>query len=192
MRLRSRMSAPGRILVGTVGYHNLRNHSIGPILLPKLRRLSWPPGVEVEELNWGPVAVAQRLQAERPPFDRIVLIGARPGELEEGTITPYRWEGGVPEPEELQARMGEAVSGVISVDNLLVVGQHRDVWPSEVYLIDVAPGLGQEEGPEPALRIKARIPRILRLARETALSPQNGDIDWVPLRGDELESRMLQ
>ena len=42
-----------RILIGTVGYHNLRNHSIDPVLLPQLQKMDWRDGVDVEEMNWG-------------------------------------------------------------------------------------------------------------------------------------------
>ncbi len=44
-----------RIFNGTVGYHNLRNHSMGPALLPQLKKMQWPEGVDVDELNWGPM-----------------------------------------------------------------------------------------------------------------------------------------
>ncbi len=42
-----------KTFIGTVGYHNLRNHSIGPALLPQLQKMQWPEGVDVDELNWG-------------------------------------------------------------------------------------------------------------------------------------------
>ncbi len=179
------MSAGKRILVGTVGYHNLRNHSIGPLLLPKLQRLPWPAGVQVEELNWGPVAVAQRLQAENPPFDRIVLVGARPGNQTEGTITLYRWEGGLPPAHEVQARIGEAISGVISVDNLLIVGEYFGAWPQHVYWIAIAPGR-QQSGPQPTPRMAAQVPRILEMTFEAALSDPGASLDGVPLEGQQL------
>ncbi len=48
-----------KIFIGTVGYHNLRNHSIGNALLPQLQKMHWSAGVDVDELNWGPIAIVQ-------------------------------------------------------------------------------------------------------------------------------------
>ncbi len=51
-----------KIFIGTVGYHNLRNHSIGPALLPQLQKMNWAEGVELDELNWRPIAIVQKFQ----------------------------------------------------------------------------------------------------------------------------------
>jgi hypothetical protein len=49
-----------KTFIGTVGYHNLRNHSIGPALLPKLQKMQWNEGVDVDEFNLGPIATVQK------------------------------------------------------------------------------------------------------------------------------------
>lgn len=166
-----------RVLVGTVGYHNLRNHSVGPILFPRLQSLDWPPGFMVEEMNWGPVAILQRLQAEPEPFQRIVFLTARPDEdakqdrsptRPEGRISLYRWAGGLPGQDEIQQRVAEAVTGVISLDNLLVVGEYFAIWPEEVFIVDVAPGR-QEAGPELRAGVAGQVPMILQSVRDLAL-----------------------
>lgn len=173
-----------RVLVGTVGYQNLRNYSLGPILYPELRRIL-EPEVQVEELNWGPVAIAQRLEAEQEPFDRIVLVSARPDQRPEGTLSIYRWLAGLPDPQEIQARIGEAVSGVISVDNLLIVGEFFGVWPAEVFLVDVAPG-PEEAGPDLRSSVKKQVPlvidHVVRLARQGWTS---GNVH--PLPGNQID-----
>jgi hypothetical protein len=110
------------ILIGTIGYHNLRDFSLGPKLLPDLRAMTWPPGVVVEEMNWGPIAIVQNFQALTTPYDRVVLLVANRRQRPTGTITVYRWRGGLPPPDEIQDRVAEAVTGVISSDNLLIVG----------------------------------------------------------------------
>ena len=63
-----------KILVGTIGYHNLGNHSLGPASLPMLQTLSWPEGVEVEEMNWGPIAIVQKFQALQTTYHRVILL----------------------------------------------------------------------------------------------------------------------
>ncbi len=63
-----------KIFIGTVGYHNLRNHSIGPALLPQLQKMQWPEGVELDELNWGPIAIVQKFQSLPASYDWVILI----------------------------------------------------------------------------------------------------------------------
>ena len=57
-----------KIFIGTVGYHNLRNHSIGPALLPQLQKMNWAPGVDVGELNWGLIAIVHKFQSQVIPY----------------------------------------------------------------------------------------------------------------------------
>ncbi len=63
-----------KIFIGTIGYHNLRNHSIGPALLPQLQKMQWPEGVDVDELNWGPIAIVQKFQSLPTPYDRVIWL----------------------------------------------------------------------------------------------------------------------
>lgn len=59
-----------KIFIGTVGYHNLHNHSIGTaLLLPQLQKMNWASVVEVDELNWGPIAIIQKFQSLPTPYD---------------------------------------------------------------------------------------------------------------------------
>ena len=66
----------GKVFIGTVGYHNLCNHSIGPALLLQLQKMNWAPGVDVDELNWGPIAIVQKFQSFPTAYDRIILLSA--------------------------------------------------------------------------------------------------------------------
>ncbi len=172
------------VLIGTVGYHNLTNFSVGPLLLPRLRALSWPDGVRVEELNWGPIAIVQDLEG-RPPLERAVLLGARPDSRPEGRVDCYRWGGGLPEPDVLQARIAEAVTGVISLDNLLVIGEYFGVWPEELFVVDVAPGR-EEAGPSLRPAVAARVEEILQSVRRLALRGSEPEAPLPELRGDRL------
>ena len=172
-------------LVGVIGYHNLRDFSLGPKLLPQLRAIDWPPGVEIEEMNWGPIAIAQNFQALTTPYDRVVILAANQRGRPTGTMTLYRWRGGLPPAEEIQARISEAVTGVISLDNLLIVGEHLKIWPDEVIIIDVEPG-PQEPGETFTPAVEAAIPAVLAAVQQAALE----DITTLPalesLRGGQL------
>ena len=127
-----------RIVIGLVGYCQfVRGYVLGPELMARLRASPWPEHVEIREMNWGPIAIVQDLQASGDKFDRVVLIGAGDRGLAPGTVTCRRWTGRVQDTLAVQRRVFEAVTGVISVDNLLVIGAHFGVWPDELFSVEV-------------------------------------------------------
>lgn len=147
-----------RILVGGVGYRFLRDESLGPYLadtlVPEARN-----GVEVEDLSYGPVALFHNLH-ERRPYDRIVLVAAVRRGRPPATIERYRWDGALPAAEEIQARVAEAVTGVISLDNLLVVCGALGALPGDVRVVEVEPGAeGWGEGF--SAELEASLPEIV-------------------------------
>ena len=139
-----------RVLVAGVGYRNLRDHSVGGEVADRLAARTWPGAsptgesteVVVEDLSYNPIAVVQRLQDEPPdrPFDRVVFVGSveRPGRRA-GTLTAYRWDGALPPAEEIHRAVTEAVTGVIALDNTLVVARHFEALPDDVAVIEVEP-----------------------------------------------------
>jgi hydrogenase maturation protease len=108
-----------RVLVGGLGYQFLRDDSVGPYMARRLAARA-PDGVEVEDLSYHPVGLVHNLQ-ERPRYERLVVVAAARRGRPPGTIRAYRWNRKLPPPDEIQARVSEAVTGVISLDNLLVV-----------------------------------------------------------------------
>jgi hypothetical protein len=127
-----------RTLIGIVGYYGfVRGYPLGPELMERLRAVTWPEGVEVREMNWGPVAIVQDFQASDDKPERVVLVGALDRGLADGSVTCRRWAGGALALEAVQRRMFEAVTGVISLDNLLVIGAHFGIWPDETYSIEL-------------------------------------------------------
>jgi hypothetical protein len=76
--------------------------------------------VEVEDVSYHPVGLSQNLQ-DRPPYDRVVLVAAAARGRAAGTVSAYRWDGALPDTKEIQTRVSEAVTGVISLDNTLIV-----------------------------------------------------------------------
>ena len=147
-----------RVLVGGVGYRNLRDGSVGPWVADTVAERA-RNGIEVEDLSYGPVALSHNLHA-RPAYDRLVLVGAVRRGREPGTIERYRWDGRLPEPDEIQARVAEAVTGVISLDNLLVVCGAFGGLPADVRVVEVEPadeGWGEGFSPE----VEARLPEVV-------------------------------
>jgi hypothetical protein len=174
-----------KTFIGTVGYHNLRNHSIGPALLPQLEKMQWKEGVEVDELNWGPIAIVQKFQSLHTPYDRVILIAAieRP-ERKIGDITVYKWMGKLPDEELIQRCIGDAVTGVISVENLLIIGEHFKIWKGETYVVDVEPG-PEEAGEDFTDEMQQVIPDLILTLQ--VLSSKNTElINFKPLYGDTL------
>jgi hydrogenase maturation protease len=125
--------------------------SVGPYVADTLRPRE---GVEVEDVSYHPVGLSQNLQ-EREPYARLVLVGAVERGRPAGTITSYRWDGELPPREEIQARVSEAVTGVISLDNTLIVCAALGGLPDDVRVVEVEPeDRGWGEGFSPTIERK--------------------------------------
>jgi hydrogenase maturation protease len=152
-------------LIAGVGYQNLRDLSIGPVIVPRLKELEWSPNVEIDDWSFGPIAVVQRLQ-DRPGFyDRIIFISAVERGRAPGGVYAYRWHGKLPDADEIQARIGEAVTGVISLDNLLIITTHFQVLPREVFVVEVEP-LDTNWGPGFTPQVQAAQVRVIAIVQD--------------------------
>ena len=162
-----------RTLIAGVGYSNLSDLSVGPIVAAQLRQEAWPTHVEVDDLSYGPVAVVHRLAETAPPYTRLVLVGAADRGRRGAEVRSFRWDGVLPDAEEIQARVAEAVTGVIDLDNLLVVTRHFGALPAEVFVVEVQP-VATEFGMEPSPAVAAVLPEVCRLARAAAQAGPGG------------------
>ncbi len=136
-----------RVLVAGVGYRNLRDHSVGVAVVDRLLERSWAGDVVVEDLSYNPIAVVQRLQDEPPGrrFGRVVVVAGVPRGRRPATVAAYRWDGVLPGAEDVQRAVTEAVTGVIALDNTLIVARHFEALPDEVVVVEVEPAV-QEFG----------------------------------------------
>ena len=127
------------VALGIVGYYQfIKGYPLGPELMDRLEKLAWPDhDVEIREMNWGPVAIVQDFQANSTEYDRIVLISAVQRGKPKGTVTCRHWVGGELDVLAIQDRIFEAVTGIISVENLLVIGEHFEIWPKELIVVEV-------------------------------------------------------
>lgn len=179
-----------RVLIGTVGYHLLRDYSIGPKLLPQLQAMDWSPGVDVNEMNWGPVAIVQQFESLPEPYDRVIILTATNLHRPVGTITLRVWCGGLPGVEQIQDRVAEAVTGTISAENLLIVGEQFHIWPAETLLVDVQPGR-EEAGETFTPAVEAVVPQVLETLKvlvhvDFARLHKLPNVTVEELRGNEL------
>ena len=120
------------------------------------------PGILVEELSYGAVAVAQRLEELRPRT--LVLVGAAERGREPGAV-----ERREPPPEplpvaEAQLAVGDAVTGYVSIDLVVQVAQALGALPPHVVAIEVEPASTE---PSEALtpEAEAGLARALELVR---------------------------
>jgi len=175
-----------KVFIGTVGYHNLRNHSIGPALLPQLQKMTWAPGVDIDELNWGPIAIVQKFQSLPTHYDRFILLAAieRPGR-NMGEITVFQWQGKLPDEELIQRCIGDAVTGVISVENLLIIGEYFKIWTGETLLVDVEPG-PEQVGEDFTEEVQHVIPDLILTLQHLSTANKAELIKFKPLYGDTL------
>ena len=131
-----------RVLVAGIGYHNLRDHSAGVEVADRLAARAVPRDVVVEDLSYNPIAVVQRLGEEPPDqrFERAVVVAAvERVDRAPGTVTAYRWDGVLPGDDEIQRAVTEAVTGVIALDNTLVITRHFGALPDDVAVVEIEP-----------------------------------------------------
>ena len=164
------MSETGRVFIGALGYTNLRDLSVGLKILEELKRLQWPAGVEIDDLGpGGPIAAVHRFR-DASPYDRVILVAAVGRSRQPGQVYCYHWDGQLPDREEIQARVAEGVTGVISLDNLLIVGGYFAIWPSDLMVVEVEP-CDEDWGPEFSEAVQAAIHPAIQAVELAAKAP---------------------
>jgi len=128
--------ATRRVLVAGVGYRNLRDLSAGPLAVERFGPST--DAVDVEDLSFGPIDVLFLLQ-RRAPYGAAVFITAVERGRPPGAVTRVQWSAPPTSTDALQERVAEAVTGVISIDNLLEICAHFGALPAEVVLIEIEP-----------------------------------------------------
>ena len=128
-----------RTIVGIVGLTPVvEAYPLGPRLSAELEaRLALWPEIVVENMSWSPLHIVQRFEdAKADPVERVVLVGAASTSSRPGTVGAFRWGGGKTPDSVLQERIYEAVTGVVDIENTLVIGDHFGVWPDECYTVE--------------------------------------------------------
>ena len=128
-----------RTLVAGVGYDNLRDLSVGPAVVARLHGRGWGPRVEVHDMSYGAVAALHWFR-ENPDVDAAVFVAAVERGQEPGTVRRYLRGAVEASPEEVQMRVAEAVTGIVSLETLLTVVGHFGALPPRVVVLEVEPG----------------------------------------------------
>lgn len=156
-----------RVLVAGVGYQNLRDMSVGPIMAERLSALDWPEGVQVEDLSFGAVHVLHWFQ-QSESFDAAVFVTAAARGREPGSVHRFAWSAPDVPAEEVQAGVAEAVTGVISLDTLLTVVGYFGALPPRVLVVEVEPR-DDSWGPELSPPVEAALDEVADVVREEVL-----------------------
>lgn len=158
------------VLVGGLGYRNLRDHSAGIAVTDTLMERRWPDGVSVEDVSYNPVALVEHLKEER--YDRAVIVAAieRPGRAP-GEVIAYRWDGLLPSSERIQAAVVDAVTGVILLDNTLIVTRHFGGLPDETVVVEIEPE-AHEFGESFSTPVADAFETLCELVTALAVDPQ--------------------
>ena len=105
--------------------------------MERLQAEPWPDGVSLMEMNWPPLLTVQSFQSATEKTDRIVLVAGANRGLSTGAINSRRWMGGKLADTEMQERMVQGMTGPSNLDNLLIIGEHFGIWPTELLIIEM-------------------------------------------------------
>ncbi|HWC26228.1 MAG TPA: hydrogenase maturation protease [Solirubrobacteraceae bacterium] len=147
-----------RVLVCGVGYRFLRDNAVGVWITDTLAPQA-SNGIEFEDLGYHPVGFTQNLN-DRPPYDRIVFVGAVDRGRPPGTVKSVRYDHVLPGADEVQERVADSVTGSISLDNLVIVAEAFKALPEDVWIVEIEPAdetWGDGFSPE----IEAKLPEIM-------------------------------
>lgn len=127
------------VLLGIVGHSPvLEDYPLGPKLMKNLEGKDWNEiNISIENMTWSPIHVIQRLQEVKIKYDRAVLVGMSSKNNYTGKVSSYKWEGGVVSEDKIQERIYEGVTGIVSLDNTLIIGDYFKIWPHEIYIVEV-------------------------------------------------------
>jgi hydrogenase maturation protease len=128
------------ILIAGVGYSHLSDLSFGPMLVEDLQRHKWPGDIQIEDLSYGPIAVLQWFQDEPDRFSRAIFAGAMQREgATAGELRVYRWPHGDFTEDDVHERVAEGVTGIVSLENLLMIADYFGVLPQETLVTEIEP-----------------------------------------------------
>jgi len=134
------LSGDGSVLIGIVGYSPVVDaYPLGPLLMTALeQRLSQRKNVSIENMTWSPLHIVQRFQDEGVVCpERLVLVGAASVSEQPGRVRAFCWQGGSLSAPAMQERVYEAVTGVVDIENTLMIGTHFAVWPDQTFTVEV-------------------------------------------------------
>lgn len=152
-------------LVGGVGQLYQGDLDLGRLAAEQLQAEDLGPDVLVEDLYYGAIAVAQRLEDVDP--DTLILVGSHERGREPGSVERRRIRHLDLSTSEVQVAVGDAGTGYVDLQLVVEVAWGFDALPARTVVIEVEPA---EVGPSEHLSPTARsaLERALVLVRTEA------------------------
>jgi hydrogenase maturation protease len=154
------------VLIGGVGELYQGDLDVGRVAVERLATEDLGDHVAVEDLHYGAVAVAQRL--EELQVGHLVLVGGVVRGRLPGSVERRRVEPRPATATEVQLSVGDAVTGYVSIDLVVEVAAGLGVLPARTVTVEVEPAstkLSDHLTPE----ARAGLERALELVRAEAL-----------------------
>jgi hydrogenase maturation protease len=130
---------PVRILVGGVGQLYQGDLDAGRLAVERLGTVDLGADVAVEDLHYGAVAVAQRI--DELDLDTLILVGAAARGRSPGSVERRLLVREDRTAEQLQAAVGDAVTGYVGIDLVVEVAQALGVLPARTVAVEVEPAV---------------------------------------------------
>ena len=158
----------GRLLIAGVGYPFLHDWSVGPRVAAEMMRREWPANVTVDDWSFSPLDAVWKLKSADPPYQRVVFFGSIERGRPPGTVVRRFWDRSeLGTPEEVQARVGEAATGVIGLENTVQICGIFEALPDEVVLIEIEPEI-EQWGDGYSAAVEASLPVLVGYIEEEA------------------------
>lgn len=177
-------------LVGGVGQLYQGDLDLGRLAVERLEGEDLGPDVVVEDLHYGAIAVAQRIEDLEP--DTLILVGAHQRDRPPGTVERRRIADLDLTTEEVQVAVGDAGTGYVDLQLVVEVAWGLGALPDRTVAIEVEPAeLGPsehlsgaaEDGLEQALelvRAEARRAPLLDVADRIRRELSDGHLEPSP------------
>ena len=151
------------VLVGGVGELYQGDLDLGRLAVERLATEDLGANVLVEELHYGAVAVAQRLEDLRPEL--LIVVGAVVSGRPPGTVERREVEQPARAAADVQRAVGDAVTGYVGIDLVLEVAAGLGALPERTIAIEVEPA-SVEPSEHLSREGAAALERVLELVRE--------------------------
>jgi len=125
------------VLVGGVSELFQTDLDLGRLAVNQLQTENLGPGVVVEELHYGAVAVAQRFQDLSP--QRLILVSAVARDRPPGTVERRRLVPPELTAADVQGAVGDAVTGYVHPDLVVEIAAALECLPANTIAVEVEP-----------------------------------------------------
>lgn len=158
-----RGESAGNVVVAAVCQPWRQDLEFGLWILDRLREEGVHGVARLEDWSFGTIPAFQKLRAGR--FERAVFLSAARRGRRPGTVHRFRPPDTLPGPREIRARIADGATGLVSVDNLLVMGRFYGALPPDVVLVEAEPvddGWGRSLSTELAARLEDAVALVRR------------------------------